>query len=239
MLIVYTGPSLHSKKHNMITTTSGPFHDNSANIIYQLLFCDSAEMYRPATGKPYGAPYDELFAAEPSPAALLGIISDNETDVRLKILACNELRALGYEVGNKDLFGVIVEIGLDEGLDVLASFSNGTARYINHSGKVLIWETTEDVKANELKDELFVYSRKVVQQIGPWDQRRKPHPRKGNVRISFLVADGLYFGEGPIDALFRDPLAGPVLNAATALMVYLTDMNLRSNTNQDVSMPAM
>jgi hypothetical protein len=178
-----------------------------------------------------------LFNPDPSPAGLLGVVADPETDVRLKILACNELRAIGYEVGHKELFGVIIEIGLDEGLDVLASFSNGTARYINHSGSVLIWETTADTKAKELKDSLFAHSRKVVQQIGPWDQARKPHPRKGNVRISFLVADGLYFGEGPIDALFSDVLAGPVLNAATALMVYLTEVNLRSNGKEDAARP--
>jgi hypothetical protein len=41
-------------------------------------------------------------------------------------------------------------------------------------------------------------------------------------RISFLVADGLYFGEAPLNNLFNDPLAAPALQAATALMQFLT-----------------
>jgi len=43
------------------------------------------------------------------------------------------------------------------------------------------------------------------------------------VRISFLVTDGLYFGEGPINVLFSDALAAPALSSATALMQYLVN----------------
>ena len=37
------------------------------------------------------------------------------------------------------VLGVIVEVGLDEGLDVLASYQDGTARYINYTGKMILW----------------------------------------------------------------------------------------------------
>jgi hypothetical protein len=42
------------------------------------------------------------------------------------------------------------------------------------------------------------------------------------VRITFLVSDGLYFGEGPANIFFKDPMAGPVLNAATQLLQFIT-----------------
>jgi len=82
----------------------------------------------------------------------------------------------GHKPAKKELLAVIVEAGLDKGLDVLASFNNGTARYINQTGKMLIWETT-DQKSNELTKDLFLKSQNVVNQIGPWDKpRNKPEP---------------------------------------------------------------
>jgi hypothetical protein len=77
-----------------------------------------------------------------------------------------------------------------------------------------------------LTNQLFSQSMKIVQQIGPWDQPRRPHPPQGNLRISFLVSGGLYFGEGPMNALFGDPMAGPALMTAAQLMTYLTEMVL-------------
>jgi len=38
------------------------------------------------------------------------------------------------------LFSVIVEIGIDTSLDVLAAFGDGSARYMNQSGKTIIFE---------------------------------------------------------------------------------------------------
>jgi hypothetical protein len=63
----------------------------------------------------------------------------------------------------------------------------------------------------------------IIGRIGLWDGARKPHPVKGNVRIAFLVSDGLYFGEGPINVLFNDALAAPALSSAAALMNYMTN----------------
>ena len=117
---------------------------------------------------------------------------------------------------------MIVEVGLDGGLDVLASFNDGTARYINQTGKILIWATT-DKASMELTEKLFSEGLQVIGQIGPWDKPRRPCPGKGTVRVYFLVSDGLYFGEGPMNDLFSDPLAGPVLNTAAGLMKYLTE----------------
>ena len=124
---------------------------------------------------------------------------------------------------------VIVEVGLDGGLDVLASFRNGTARYINQTGKILVWESTTDPKANDLTNDLFAKSQQIVNKIGPWDKPRKPSPTRGNTRITFLVSDGLYFGEAPTSVLFSDQLASPALTSATLLMQYLTEKALQKN----------
>lgn len=211
------------------TAVDNPYKDSGTNMIYNLLFCDDLPLYKANAQSPYSYPFDILFSEAGSVADLQKIVGDANADPRIKLLACNRQRANGHQPGKKELLAVIVEVGLDEGLDVLASFANGTARYINQTGKILVWETTTDLQANELTTDLFVKSRQVVNQIGPWEKPRKPHPAKGSTRITFLVSDGLYFGEAPTAVLFRDPLASPALMSATRLMQYLTEKSLEKS----------
>jgi hypothetical protein len=203
-----------------------PYKDSSCNFIYNLLFCDSINLYKQNVKEPYTYPFDVLFVENSSIADLQKIIDETNSDPRFKILAYTQQLARGYKPTQKELLAVIVEIGLEKGLDVLASFVDGTARYINHTEKILVWETTDDPKANELTMQLFDNSIKIVNKIGAWDKPRRPNPTKGNVRITFLVSGELYFGEGPIDVLFTDQMASSALTSATELMQYLTRKSL-------------
>jgi hypothetical protein len=208
--------------------SSDPYKDIGTNLIYNLLFCDDLELYKANHQPPITYPFDVLFSETSSVADLQRIIDDRDADPRVRILAYNRQLSKGHKAEKKELLAVIVEVGLTDGLDVLASFDNGTARYINQTGKMLIWETTTDGEGNRLTKDLFTKSKDIIKQIGPWDQPRRAHPGKGTVRITFLVSDGLYFGEGPIDILFNDALASPALTSATELMKYLTEKSLTS-----------
>jgi hypothetical protein len=209
-------------------TSIEPYKESSTNLIYNLLFCDNIDLYKENTEEPYTYPFDILFSDNSSENELQKIIDDKNSDPRVKTLAYNILIIKGVKPTKKELLAVIVEVGLENGLDVLASFSDGTARYINQTEKILVWEKRDDIKANEITEKLFENSQKIVQQIGAWDKPRRPNPTKGNVRITFLVSDGLYFGEGPIDVLFNDQMANPALTNATELMKYLTEKSLDS-----------
>ncbi|BAV05768.1 hypothetical protein SAMN05421788_10889 [Filimonas lacunae] len=199
-----------------------PYNDETANIIYNLLFCDDFQLYKDCTEPPYTYPMDVLFAETPDIDALQQLVALPEADPRVQVLACNRLLAAGQPYEQKQLFAVIIEIGLENGLDTLASFYDGTARYINQTGKILVWENFEDETANDITSALFEHSAEVVNKIGPWDQPRKPQPAVGHARLTFLVSDGLYFGEAPASVFFNDQLAGPVLNSATQLLQYIT-----------------
>jgi hypothetical protein len=205
----------------------GPYKDSATNLIYKLLFCDDPDLYKANTTPPYSYPFDILFSPTSTVTDLQKIIEDTSADPRIKVLAYNLQLEKGYKPIKKELLAVIVEVGLDEGLDVLASFQNGTARYINQTGKVLVWETTTDEKANQLTKDLFSKGNQIINQIGPWDKPRRPPPPKGNTRISFLVSDGLYFGEAQTNTLFNDKIANPALRVATLLMQYLTERSLQ------------
>jgi hypothetical protein len=214
--------SLFSKKSP--GKSNRPYRNDGLNKIYDLLFCDNIELYTPQEVYPW----DVLFARPLDIDRLQVVANDPNLESRARVLSYHLLRTAKIAVPAKQLFGVIVEVSLRGGLDVVAAFSDGSARYINHAEKVLVWETrTEESQA--LITDLFNQSVNVVNRLGPWDLERRPFPTGGMIRLSFLVSDGLYFGEGPFEDMERDPMGGPVVQAATRLMAFLTSQKNDNN----------
>ena len=118
---------------------------------------------------------------------------------------------------------MIVEIALDEGLDTLAAYADGRIRYINHAGGMTIVEEGSPLRAQV--DGLLLASQSVVARIGPWEGDRLPPPPTGQARLTFLVGGDIYFGQAPFEALAADPMAGPVLSTATALLTALVALH--------------
>lgn len=197
-----------------------PYKEEALNQLYNLLFCDKPELFQSQGETPDAYPWNAIFADRPAKGELEQLMRDASVETRLRILAANRLREAGAQVSEKTLLGVVIEVGLEGGLDVLAAYEDGRARYINQSGKMIIWDA-KDQTSEQLKDQLFQAGRSVVALIGPHDGQRFPFPQTGTVRLSFLVSDGLYFGQSTIDHFFRDQMAGPVLHAGTQLMQYL------------------
>ncbi|HJW28801.1 MAG TPA: hypothetical protein VJ508_06065, partial [Saprospiraceae bacterium] len=150
-----------------MTKPSGPYRDASTNAMYALLFCDDLDIYRHTVKKPWTNPWDVLLVEDPDLKGLQKIAEDHSLESRIRLLALHALRLQGIAPKQKELLAVIVELGLEEGPDTLASFSEGTARYLNYSGKILVWENADE-KSRAITDKLFVASEKIVQQIGPW-----------------------------------------------------------------------
>ena len=210
-------PAKASSRVKPMSTYSDPAVDQ----IYELLFCDDLERYRgSAVANEY--PWNALFASATKSVELERIVSDPDLETRPKILAANLLQSLNKTLDNKRLFGVIVEVGMEEGLDVLAAYEDGAARYINYTGSMIIWENKTE-ESNDLVADLFLAARNVVEQIGPWEAARLPRPVAGNIRLTFLVADGLYFGEGSFEDLMADPAGRLVLDAGGELLVQLVE----------------
>lgn len=206
----------------MQTVIEQPYTNQGLNRIYDLLFCDDPELFRPAKSEEIGYPMNTLFSDKATAEDLRQLIADEQVETRIKILAYHKLASPGKQDEKKELLGVIIEVGLENGLDVLAAYRDGTARYINHSGKMVIWDSPDN-KSRLLIEGLFSEGRRVVKNIGPWNGRRLAPPSNGDVRLSFLVSNQLYFGQGPFDVLVKDAMGGPVIHAATELMIFLTE----------------
>ncbi|MDD5704899.1 MAG: hypothetical protein PHR35_03180 [Kiritimatiellae bacterium] len=198
-----------------------PYKGKSAALIYNLLFCDRLELFQNHKGAQV-RPWSVLFAEKPDLEEVASIASDTSQESRVRVLAFHLLRKARCDVKQKELLGTIVEVGLPEGLDTLAVFTDGGARYINHSGKMVMAEGTPNVFDSEIK-RVLAASQPIVAAIGPWDRERLPPPPDGTIRMTFLVSDGLYFGQGPMDVMQEDPMAAPLINAATALLMKMVE----------------
>ena len=199
----------------------GPYKDESTNLIYQLLFCDDLPLFEKQYTGELAEPWATLFSKTPDLDAVAKISSDEKAESRVRMLAYNMLRDAKKKVPEKKLLGTIIEVRLAEGLDTLAVFADGRARYINHSGKMAIVEG-DNTFAKEI-EAVLATSAPIVAAIGPWEKARLPAPPKGNIRMTFLVSDGLYFGEGPMEIMQQERMAAPLINAATSLLMKLVE----------------
>lgn len=158
--------------------------------------------------------------------ALKQVLSIHGLESRHYIQAWYHLRELGVMPDKniaKKVFGVIFEVSLDKGLDILAVYENHSARYFNYSGKAVIWDRPDD-SLDGVIDQIIKLSQKVVNKIGPWEKERPGPPQKGDIRLNFLTPLGLHFGQGPFGILAKDPMGGPIINVGTYLMQKLIQL---------------
>jgi len=194
-----------------------PYAAEGANAIYNMAFADTPELFDKD-----GAWQPEIFADELDESAVRAIAEDENGEARVRLLAFNRLREAARDVPSRLLLGVIVEVPLESGLDTLAAYVDGRARYINQDGGTVFLE--EDVAVVKPRvDALFAASQTLVDRIGPWTGERLAPPSQRRVRLTFLASDGLYFGEGYIADLTRDELGAPVFNAAVQLLTSVVE----------------
>ncbi len=205
-----------------------PYSNDGINRIYNLLFCDNISSFTPTANQEPPPWLATLFSEPPDIPALETFASDSSQEGRLRSLAYSRLRSTGKRVATKILLGVVVEMPLAAGLDTLAAYSEGGVRYINQTGKMAFFEGVTSLQP--LVQNLFRASQMIVDRIGPWERARLPPPKSGNIRLTFLVSDGLYFGEGPTPQMQRDPAAGQVIRNASTLLNQVVTLATQSKT---------
>ena len=158
---------------------------------------------------------------------LKSILETPQLESRVILQTWHALRSLGEkppEPIEKQLLGVVVEVGMPKGLDLLAAYGDHGARYYNFSGAGIVWERPNDTLDDAI-DEVLKKGSEVVSKIGPWKGVRPPAPTDGQARINLLTPSGLHFGEGTMDQLSKDPMGGAVLGSAISLMQRLIEIS--------------
>jgi hypothetical protein len=126
----------------------------------------------------------------------------------------------------KIVYGVIIEVAVKGGADLVAVYSDHTARYLHHLGGGVIWEHPDTSLDGEI-DALLSAGQAVANLIGPSEQGRPPAPQGENVLLSMLTPSGLHFGYGSFQTLYEDPKGKAIIDPATRLMQGLTAKDKR------------
>jgi len=156
-------------------------------------------------------------------ADLVKILEMRGLEIRLYLQAWHCLRDLGQfppEDLAHEIQGVVIEVALERGLDIIAVYADGSARYFNYSGAAIIWDV-KDPEIDRMVTELLTVGQSIVDVSGPWDGRRPPAPPIGMVRINLLTFAGLHFGQGSFQVISQDGLGGLALRGAFDLMQAL------------------
>ena len=182
-----------------------PFGTKEADHVYNELFADNAENF--------GASQDVV--------QLHGIVDNPDLSTPRRLLAYKQLAAEGAAVGARELLGVIVEIGMDGAVEIVAALEDGTATVISPKGKVLQLTDPDEI-SDEYVDPLLDAA---IVAVNKWPAQKMPRqrpPSEGSARISLLVADKVHTREGSFMELEEDATAGPVLEHAASLLQWLT-----------------
>jgi hypothetical protein len=158
-----------------------------------------------------------------------------ELETRIFLQTWHNLRELGEKPPAdraREILGIVVEVGMPKGLDIVAAYRDHRARYFNYGGAGVLWERRDD-SLDGLIDELLQAGSVVANSIPPWTQEKPPEPKRGNVRINLLTPSGIHLGQGPTEALNQDAMGGPILSAAYGLMKRLVELKRETGEARD------
>ena len=142
------------------------------------------------------AAHVKLKMDEPTEAGrLLRAVTLISNEARLRLWAWHNLRQLGkYPSPDlaRQVLGVIIEVPVDERMDILAAYADGSARYINHQGGMIVWDSTD-----ETITPLVLTVIREAQPAGAVQEDRLDDPIPAEeVRLSMLTPGGLYVWQG-------------------------------------------
>jgi hypothetical protein len=130
---------------------------SDADPIRQMLFASQSlmeqvsRMYFDGNLGPFQAIADAAKLAEAGKkdaaiTRLRGVLDMPDLDTQIQLWTWTALRELGEKPDPKSAFevlGVIIEIPSGDGYDTLAAYVDGSARYLNYSGKAIFWDAKD------------------------------------------------------------------------------------------------
>ncbi len=127
-------------------------------------------------------------------AHLHRILATPNLESRVYLMAWSCLREIG-ERPNPDLArevkGIVIEVGLEMGVDAVAAYSDHSARYFNQGGSVIVWDAPNSDKAIDAYIEAMLnVARAIAANTGPWEKSHPSSPRNGMVLLNILTYGG-------------------------------------------------
>lgn len=142
------------------------------------------------------AAFVKLRMNEPAEAGrLLRAVTLISNEARLRLWAWHNLRQIGKYPSPelaRQVLGVVIEVPFQDRVDVLAAYADGSARYINHQGGMIVWDRLDEVITplvmNVIRD---------AHPVGSPQEDRDDDPiRPDEARLSMLTPGGIYVWQG-------------------------------------------
>lgn len=143
-------------------------------------------------------------------------------DSLITLWAWNMLRAWGQMPDDdtaQKVLGVVMEVGLDKGMDVMAAYEDGTSRYVSKTGSMIVWDDHGDHN-NDLARKIVAAAQAIANQLPA--STAEAVTSAGNVQFSVLTVGGIRGIIAPMNEFSRaaSPLA-PLFNASKELLISL------------------
>lgn len=154
-------------------------------------------------------------------AKALRRVFETGRETRMWLWALNGLRALGVPPSEElagQVMGVVVEIPMPGGLDTLAAYADGSARYINYSGKIIVWDRPPPNALHGYFAELFPA---VIALSETWPAGPPQRPATGQAGITILMAEGPLFSTAPLTNGVVEGRATAVFASASRMLAAL------------------
>jgi hypothetical protein len=144
-------------------------------------------------------------------------------DTILQLWGWHNLRRFGKEPSAamaQQVLGVVIEVPYENSSDVLASYADGTARYLNHQGGLIVWDTVD-----EKITPLIYEGIRMARPMGSLEQFHSDEPvLEGEVRLSVLTPAGVFIWEGsPEDGSDVSRLFAQQANLLRAIVKIVLD----------------
>lgn len=198
----------------------------------------------PAGDGPAGPPWDGFVRAREHLAAgdqdlavraWSAIAMTPGLEARHTLQAWHLLRSVGVQPDasiSGEVLGVVAEVAVGDGHDVLAAYRDGSVRYLNHGGGATVVEPGGlDGLGPQVAADLAAavegwlgVGQVVADATGPLEPGPWPALPTGHTRVAMLTRAGPHIGQGPDEQLRAEPTAEAFLAAATAVLLLIVDL---------------
>lgn len=192
-----------------------PYKDTRLDTIYNLQFCDNSDLLH-SQYRPTGI-LAQLLHQEVNQQILQNLALNGDEDSRIRMLAFSQLRAEAVAMPQKILLAVVVEVGLADGLEMLAVYDDLRVRYISAKQRLAVVESPTPPMELLIRS-FLMNAQRIINQLNPCEEPRHSFPTYGRAKITFIASDGIYIGEAQFKHMQENPDAAQVIDGALDLL---------------------